>query len=95
MIKNPSTESEEKLEEFLGDNLTTGSGHATWDSPLINTVIFQNDYSFDVSADNTLDVQDSGASVLKIQTASISIDDREIRNAMETSLQNAKEDFKK
>ena len=29
------------------------------------------------------------------QTASISIDDREIRNAMETSLQNAKEDFKK
>ena len=43
MIKNPSTESEEKLEEFLGDNLTTGSGHATWDSPLINTVIFQND----------------------------------------------------
>ena len=29
------------------------------------------------------------------QTASISVEDREIRNAMETSLQNAKEDFKK
>ena len=29
------------------------------------------------------------------ETASISIDDKEIRNAMETSLQNAKEDFKK
>ena len=29
------------------------------------------------------------------ETASISIDDIEIRNAMETSLQNAKEDFKK
>ena len=29
------------------------------------------------------------------QKASISINDKEIRNAMETSLQNAKEDFKK
>ena len=29
------------------------------------------------------------------ETASISIDDKEIRNAMETSLQNAQEDFKK
>ena len=29
------------------------------------------------------------------QTASISMNDKEIRNAMETSLQNAKEDFKK
>ena len=29
------------------------------------------------------------------QAASMSIDDKEIRNAMETSLQNAKEDFKK
>ena len=29
------------------------------------------------------------------QAASISMEDKEIRNAMETSLQNAKEDFKK
>ena len=29
------------------------------------------------------------------QTASISMEDKEIRNAMETSLQHAKEDFKK
>ena len=25
-------QAEEKLEDFLGDKLTTGSGHATWDS---------------------------------------------------------------
>lgn len=43
MIINPSTEGEEILGEFLGDNLTTGSGHAAWDSPLINTVLFGND----------------------------------------------------
>jgi len=43
MIKNPGIENEEKLTEFLGSDLTDGSGYGTIHSPLINTVLFSND----------------------------------------------------
>ena len=63
----------EYLKSVNNDVLIYAGGNAQIEFSSEGTVLFQNDYSFDVSADNTLDVQDSGGSVLKIQTASISI----------------------
>ena len=63
----------EYLTSVDNDVLIYAGGSAQIEFTSEGTVLFQNDYTFDVSADNTLDVLDSGASVFKIQTASISI----------------------
>ena len=55
------------------DILFYAGGSAVLELTDEGTVAFKNDYQFDATSDNVLDIQDSGASVLKIETASITI----------------------
>ena len=63
----------EYLKSVDNDVLIYAGGNQVLELTSEGTYEFKNDYSFDVSADNVLDILDSESSVFKIETASISI----------------------